>query len=444
MIKGYYSGYHYLELSTAYRNAAWEGLYFPESIRDPLISSLSNFKKLCRNKNISIEYGTNYSKEEFDLENISFENFPIIFIVSVSSTEILKILEWVQLGANLLIFNASGTFGENLSDEYNKTTQLINSVTKIDKSKNDEALKYGIGQIFYLEEYDINDYSIEPGPFGVTKEESINAKIESINKIIGRISSFSLPLIDISINSFPTTFPVNEPMFIEIRVFNIGDSNIQNLQIEIQLPDELEPISATYIEIGGIKKADFHSIALICKPLYKGEFSFNIDIQISHSILKRKHFNLTFETNILDNLRNLVGSSNNLKFDTTEKIIEVEKYLKPTTDSKQFIKLLETDPGALIAKTRKILEYIVKEIGAKNLRYFKKDLPLHDILKNLYVERKIDNKLKSYADTVRLFGNMASHSEFEREITFTTEDAITVSNSLIQFISECISQKLLR
>jgi len=55
MIKGYYSGYHYLELSTAYRNAAWEGVYFPESIRDPLISSLSNFKKLCRNKNISIE-----------------------------------------------------------------------------------------------------------------------------------------------------------------------------------------------------------------------------------------------------------------------------------------------------------------------------------------------------------------------------------------------------
>jgi hypothetical protein len=71
-------------------------------------------------------------------------------------------------------------------------------------------------------------------------------------------------------------------------------------------------------------------------------------------------------------------------------------------------------------------------------------LKIYDILKNLYVERKIDNKLKSYADTVRLFGNMASHSEFEREITFTTEDAITVSNSLIQFISECISQKLLR
>ena len=65
------------------------------------------------------------------------------------------------------------------------------------------------------------------------------------------------------------------------------------------------------------------------------------------------------------------------------------------------------------------------------------------MIKKLFSQKIINNKIRSYLETIRLFGNIAAHSDIEDPITFSIEDSIVISNALLMFIKECVNSELI-
>jgi hypothetical protein len=233
-------------------------------------------------------------------------------------------------------------------------------------------------------------------------------------------------------------------MFIDLVVENLGNTDFSKLTLSIDISKNLEPISATYLELSGIKANEISNVPLICKPLFKSnQQEFILKAEVINSECVRKSYVVNFKINILENLKNLLGNTIPTSIDTKTKIKELESYLVPTINGEAFIRLLEIDPDALITKTRKIAEHTIKKIAQEKLSNFNSNWALADLIKRLYNENIIDNKIRSYVDTIRLFGNMAAHTDIEEPVIFNIEDAVVVSNALILFLSECVKKRLI-
>lgn len=445
MIFGFYEGYNYLDLRTAFEVIAWQGTYGSGANEDPAISSLSNFKNLCLNNGITLEYGIHWQKKGLDLTEINPHWMPMVFFISGSSSKLPLILEWVKKGANLVYIKPEESIVilKGREENWNENINLLSSFIGSPINKENNYIEFGNGQIFYVDVNEINDYEIESGPAGKVAESVSVNKIITINRLLEKISRFNFPIVDICLNSFPKTFPVNEPMFIELKVKNIGNKTQQNTNTNIFFPSEFNSISATYLELSAIRPNETLSIPIICKAIFKGILDLNFRIELFDKSLLKRDYELSFCIEILDNIKSLIGNTISLNIDTKDKIKEIEAYLIPTIDSITFVKLLEVDPDALIAKARKVSEHIVKRIAQNTLTHFNTRWSFSDNIKQLYDNKIITNKIRSYVDTIRLFGNMAAHSSIDDAVQFTIEDGIVVSNALILFILECIKNELL-
>jgi hypothetical protein len=440
MITGYYEGENFLEINNAFESAAWGGMFGQQLTFDPVSASLSNFKKKCNEVGIDVDYSSKFLMNGLNLDSVDFSFFPIIFFISGKSQNIDKILSWVEKGANLVYINTNQIYSEKNTE----TVSCISKIVKADFSPKNIFLSFGLGSIFYVDETQINDYEIAPGPFvGVNSDVAQNKKI-AIKKLINTFKKFKIPILSIRVGSFPYSFPVNEPMFIDLVVENLANTDFSKLNLSINISKNLEPISATYLELSGIKANEISNIPLICKPLFEGDQQeITIKAEIINSESVRKFYVINFKINILENLKNLLGNTIPTSIDTKTKIKELENYLFPTINGETFIRLLEIDPDALIAKTRKIAEHTIKKIAQEKLSNYNSRWALADLIKRLYDENVIDNKIRSYVDTIRLFGNMAAHTDIEEPVIFNIEDAVVVSNALILFLSECVKKRLI-
>ncbi|MDX1903495.1 MAG: DUF4145 domain-containing protein [Thermonemataceae bacterium] len=445
MITGYYEGENFLELNNAFENVAWQAIYTHYTTYDPVIASLSNFKKICIEGGIEIDYSSKFLTKGINLDNIDFSFFPIIFFISGGSQNLDKILNWVEKGANLVYINNTETYIiTGLAERNAETLSQISKITKSNLSSNNPIVSFGLGNIFYIEEGQVNDYGIERSPFSEVNLKVANDKKDLIKSLIKRFVKFNIPILSIKVNSFPSSFPVNEPMFIDLAVKNLGNTDFSKLNLAIDVSSNLEPISATYLELSGIKTNEISNIPLICKPLFKGDQQeFTLKAKVINSECVRKNYEVELKINILENLKNLLGNTIPTSIDTKTKIKELESYLVPTINGETFIRLLEIDPDALITKTRKIAEHTIKKIAQEKLSNFNSRWTLADLIKRLYDENVIDNKIRSYVDTIRLFGNMAAHTDIEEPVIFNIEDAVVVSNALILFLSECVKKRLI-
>jgi len=107
------------------------------------------------------------------------------------------------------------------------------------------------------------------------------------------------------------------------------------------------------------------------------------------------------------------------------------------------LKLIEIDPEGVIAKTRKISEHLTKKIAQDKLERFNPRWRFSDLIKKLFDQKIINNKIRSYLEIIRHFGNIAAHSDIEDPINFSTEDSIVISNALLMFIEECMNYELI-
>ena len=149
------------------------------------------------------------------------------------------------------------------------------------------------------------------------------------------------------------------------------------------------------------------------------------------------------EIEIIDNFKFILRKSLPHNIDTKKLIEKHYTHFKDIIDHDSFLKLIEIDPEGVIAKVRKISEDLTKKIARDKLENFNSRWSFSDLIKKLFAQKIINNKIRSYLETIRLFGNMAAHSDIEDPTDFSNEDSIVISNALLMFIEECLKKELI-
>lgn len=65
---------------------------------------------------------------------------------------------------------------------------------------------------------------------------------------------------------------------------------------------------------------------------------------------------------------------------------------------------------------------------------------LDAMIKELRNKKILNKKALSYANTIKAFGNISAHPDFNNPFEFTQKDAKIISNALVLFIEEVQTQ----
>jgi hypothetical protein len=73
------------------------------------------------------------------------------------------------------------------------------------------------------------------------------------------------------------------------------------------------------------------------------------------------------------------------------------------------VRIAEVDPEMALTRTRKVLEFVVRDVYEKRLHEPAGTRPLENLLQRLVKEGHFPARLEAYASAVRLLGNVATH-----------------------------------
>ena len=90
--------------------------------------------------------------------------------------------------------------------------------------------------------------------------------------------------------------------------------------------------------------------------------------------------------------------------------------------------------------SRVVLEKILLDICSKNNL---EEETLNNMIYVLFKKRILDPQTNGYAHTIKAFGNYAAHPNKNKQITFSSKDAILTLSTLITFLSVLESKNLL-
>jgi hypothetical protein len=444
MIKGIYEGYDYLNIIDAYRNIAWESIGSGYSQDDPCVNSLSNFIRICNENNIQVKYLEEWKNEGFKINCFNYNKLPLIFIISAYSKNIESILECVENGANLLYIDSMPVYitNSNFDEEKTSTINAIFQALNI-KTLNYCKHPYGKGNVFIIKQDKINDLEIESGPFGKVSKNITEQKIEAIREIVNSISLFNLPSISAKIDSQAITHPVNETFFFEIDIKNNSISNLTNLNFQIHYPDSIYPTSNIEIYQSIIPSNTSFKIRQFCIPIVEGKIKSHISISVRSKENFERKIQIPFKLNVLENYKDLVTKSIPKQLNMLSYLDDFQDFFKPPFNSKKFKDLLETDPETLVIKIRKIAESLVKRISRNKIKNYSPNSSFSSSIFELHKYKIIDNKMNGFINTVRIFGNMAAHSNPDGNTNFNEKDAFSIANAFISFVSDCVDKNLI-
>jgi hypothetical protein len=442
MITGYYIGWNVLTVEESFKITAWESIY-SSFADDPLFLSISNFAKICNQNNIKVDYFSKNNRN--NLDSFSVNKIPLLIIISGYSEEKEVLINMMKKGANIVYIKPE--FGVVINqDQQSKFDEFEKWIfERVGLNLEDKAFRNVIqkGNLFYLKANQINDYQIEDGPFGRVEKTVVENKLKNIRSIVKEISHFNVPYIDVNIESIPSTFPLNEPILIDFSIKNVSNISIDSLIVEIEMPKSFEPITSTYWEMNDVNGFAFENMPIYCKPKKKGLISEFITVRVEINKEKEIIKKVLFELEIIDNFRFILRKSLPHNIDTKKLIEKYHTHFKDVIDQDSFLKLMEIDPEGLIVKTRKIAEDLTKKIARDKLENFNSRWSFSDLIKKLFAQKIINNKTRSYLETIRLFGNIAAHSDIDDPANFSNEDSIVISNALLIFIKECLNMGLI-
>ena len=450
MILGYYEGLHFLDLLSSFQNTAWSALYGAYPQDDPLFTCLSNFKSQCCSKGIQLEYSSAWIKGEGKWKNAWIaskeKQIPCLFVIAGESKNLPfdEILKRVEVGSNLVILYSH--YSHPLYKEEYKTLYETLKITEellVEYAKLQKVDSYGKGKIFYVDsDNEISDGKIERGPFGGRSEIEVATTQERLKEVVDKISFFSVSHIDCHVRSIPATWSQDESLIVEIEVENKSDNEVASALIEITFLPEFEPISNTVIQLDNLKARGKRSITALVIPRVKGKFDSPVQISVTHSKVSYSVLLPNIQIQILDNLQNLLRASKPLQIDIALSLPKYEQHLKPVVTPEVILQLLDVDPDSVVSKVRRIGENISKAIARKNIRRFDHSWSFASVTKELHDQHIISSKAKGYIDTIRIFGNMASHTDDTRTVSFTHEDALVVLHALLLFLKETTEANL--
>jgi hypothetical protein len=441
MIIGYYNGWNVLTVEDSFKITAWESIY-SSFADDPLFLSISNFVKICKNYNINVDYPTKHGLLSSD--NLSPAKTPVVILISGYTENGEKLIDLLKKGANLLYIKPE--FGIVIRQEqqikFNDFEEWLLKSIGLDKDKLEFSNSIQDGRFFHVTANQINDYQIEDGPFGKVEQSVVETKIQAIRTIAEEISRFSIPLIDLNVESIPSTFPLYEPFLIDFSFRNVSDFELKSIVLEFQLPKSFEPITSTYWEMANLRSYAKENILVYCKPTQKGEISEIIKIEVVINGNKRIELKIPLKIKVIDNFGFILRKSIPHNIDTKKLIEKYHTYFNGIIDQDSFLKLIEIDPEGVVAKVRKISEHLSKKIAKNKLENFNHRWRFSELIKRLFDSKVINNKIRSYLETIRIFGNIAAHSDLEDPVEFSHEDSIVISNALLMFIQECLNNNL--
>lgn len=448
MIMGYYEGLHFLNLLDSFRHVAWLSQYTVETLDDPVLECISHFKQRCFSKNVRLENSKVWLRENFNWQDVTKEYGPFIFVISGYSEELSfnKIFKWVEEGSNLVLLYSTYLYSQ-YEQKYQEilNTLSISSIEFGEYSKEQKDMRQGQGRIIFIHNDDINDCNVEGGPFGLgtDSEKKIVEAFKKMDNVIDNISTFSIPCVDCVIRSVPESWPKDEALVIEIEIKNRSFIDINSVYVDILLADELEPISNTTIELNNFKAGTSNSVTILVVPRTKDVITNPVNVKVEHDGITRLIYLPSSQINVLDNLQNLLRSSKPTQIDLSKALPQYEAYFQAVASPTVILQLLDIDPDAVVAKIRRIGEYISKLIAQKYINNFNETWKFAMITSELYKQRVIKAKAKGYIDTIRVFGNLASHANISGSTTFSHEDALVVCHALVLFLKEVTENHIL-
>lgn len=448
MLIAVYDGYHSLDLDNLFRNVAWTSLYYGgTSIDDPLVSSLSHFKRICGE--LSIQLDSVHCWNQWNQDWVSLEYSPYLLIISGSSSylEVHQILELVEKGSNLLIISPPVLIVENISEEslsssHNYFLECLEKHLCV-SLKEIEETDYGKGKVFYIDDANqINDLLLEPGPFGVCKDLEKEVKEEKIRSLIKRITTFNVPCFDYQVRSVPACWVQDTPLVIEIELTQRSFNSVEEVIVTVEIPNSFEPLSTTEIQLKNIKSNLSRSVVVLVAPRSKGIYHNPISINIVWRGVKQHIFLPESQIEIIGNLPELLRASPPVSIDISSALPKYNSILKPVTTASNIIELLNVDPDAVVVKVRKVGEYICKSIAREKLQAYNSRWTFNDTIKKLFYASILNYKAKGYIETIRQFGNIAAHAD-DANTDVNHEDAVVICYALVLFIKEVTDANLI-
>lgn len=443
MIIAYYDGMHFLDLLSSFQNSAWSAMYGSYPQDDPLFGCLSNLKKECLKHDIQLEYGSTWlgggksyteAWREYETKNI-----PCIFFISGYSKKmpLSEILKKVYLGANLVVLHSFFMYPMYKNECVEMLNELkLTEDLLADFVRSKKVQIYGKGKIFYIDsDSDVCDGKIERGPFGGRSEADIIKSKSVLTDFVQKVSKFSCDYVDCCIKSIPSTWPKDENLIIEIELRNKSENLIPTLVADVSFLTNFEPLSNTCIQVDNLGVSE-RQITLLCVPRSKGKFDCPISVTLTYNEISYSPFIKGLDVNVLDNLHNLLRSSKPLQIDIANGLPRYSQFLKPVVTPEVILNLLDVDPDSVVSKVRRVGENIAKNIARKKIVKYDSTWSFANITKELHERRIISSKAKGYIDTIRIFGNMASHSDEKMTVSFSHEDALVVLHSLLLFLKE--------
>lgn len=247
MLIAIYDGLHFLDLANSFRHVAWTATY-GSPFESPLLGCLSHFRRISRNLGVQLDHVKIWIQRNVDWQQ--GEQHPFLFVISgfPQSLPIDHVLELVQRGSNLLLLPPPWQIvvnaNESFLDKHQRFLEELSIRLGFGLEQGSES-EYGQGTIFYLQDEQVNDFLMEPGPFGELRESERKMKEQQIEACVKRIATLKIPYVDCQVRSLPASWPLNEALVLEIDLIHRSILEVREVTVTIELISGFEPLSNT-------------------------------------------------------------------------------------------------------------------------------------------------------------------------------------------------------
>lgn len=108
------------------------------------------------------------------------------------------------------------------------------------------------------------------------------------------------------------------------------------------------------------------------------------------------------------------------------------------------IRIAEDDPEMALTRARKVLEYVVRDIYSQRYNEEPGTRPLENLLQRLSRDGHFPSRLNAYANSIRMLGNVGTHSFGERVTTTDVHQSLTQLMPILEWYFESAGPQALK
>lgn len=315
----------------------------------------------------------------------------------------------------------------------NAERKITTKLTNRDEVSWEEIPTTTNGRLFVVRDAFISDaYFMDD--YGSTPEND-----QKIQRLVYELAKFKKPLIRCEVRNSITSWPAQEPLNIVIDLYNHGDT-LSNVELSVSIDDSFEPLSPTERVFPVLKTLTRASFVLEVLPQSDGLFSSPINV-----IAKYQKEEIPVITDPRWTIEILPGHAGAYRDFTKKDDPSFSGLMSVTTkesilqDIRLIIDLARVDAQACLNRMRSLAERLSYQI----LEKYKISLPQKTFaiaIQEIQKRKVLSNRVVGYLHTVRVIGNLASHSSGEK---LTDVDVRITAYALAAVIEELLERKIL-